>query len=707
MAPLAAFVWEADPGGLVRFKGPAPGLPGPDQIVQWTWDFKGGTSPLPQDDQYAVRQYVTSGVRNVTLTVKDQSGATDSISHPVGVTVDSLPRDFTLVTRGLTVYAYPTKTDDLAYEWAWGDSTQHDSMLEPVHTYESAGTYTVTLTNPPQGSVQHQVTVAAEDTSEIGTTANVLRIQLRDPDDSWGHWANVLSQSTSARISRTAGDVSTATVECLAVEADPSQGDLIRPGRELRVIASDPTGGWPQVFYGWVSNDVTTRYTRDGPVTRFVATDAYGVVAQIALSTSVATVDHLAGSVGFLVQNMTGIDVRFNGVDNPQSDGQDHSVAQNWAMSAADQAQVTAQTTLGRVWVTRAGVFCTADEAHLPGRVTGLIDGHATGDIDAGYDPETLTNVVTVKWWGHIPRYSVETESFGYGGYQDDASISQWGPHRAEYVRVGNLPTDLGAHAWADRIIAASFDVEPQLSRASVTLRHESDMAWATVDLVDLVKLRIGRLELLPTPVAHAEDSSLFFSGIGTVQDNATGGRGGGPCVEVPLPSGYSPNIACGMLPRNGGPAVLPGRVYTGVVAVNVQQEPAQSHPYVCELVFEKHDGTNVATVTGPTKNVAGSAGYATCIATGTAPDGAVRVRVNARVQDSDGDASLIRFDTFRLYEEGAMDGPQWNHRARVVGIDHDIRPDSWTIDYTLASADRPPPPAALPGLDTTPPVRS
>ena len=123
-------------------------------IVQYEWDF-GDESPSVYDWN-ATHIYTASGTYTVTLTVTDNSGATDS---DIATTSVALPPNTNPGANANGPYEGKVNepvqlssegSEDVdgsitAYEWDFGDGTPVSNEANPTHTYESAGTYTVSL----------------------------------------------------------------------------------------------------------------------------------------------------------------------------------------------------------------------------------------------------------------------------------------------------------------------------------------------------------------------------------------------------------------------------------------------------------------------------------------------------------------------------------------------------------------------------------
>ena len=114
-----------------------------DQPDAWSWNFgDGGTSSL----QNPVHTYTTAGTYTVRL---DAANSLGSCWDTQGITVSSLAASFTANQSSglapLAVQFMDTSTDQPdAWSWNFGDGSI-SSLQNPVHTYTTAGVYTVNL----------------------------------------------------------------------------------------------------------------------------------------------------------------------------------------------------------------------------------------------------------------------------------------------------------------------------------------------------------------------------------------------------------------------------------------------------------------------------------------------------------------------------------------------------------------------------------
>ncbi len=119
-------------------------------INQWSWDFGDG-SPISslQNPQHT---YSSSGTVTVQLIATSQAGCSDSASQ--SLTVYELPTSsFSFNNNQCRGQALPftdTSTPPLnsvitGWEWNFGDGTPVSNLQNPLHAFDSAGTYTVQL----------------------------------------------------------------------------------------------------------------------------------------------------------------------------------------------------------------------------------------------------------------------------------------------------------------------------------------------------------------------------------------------------------------------------------------------------------------------------------------------------------------------------------------------------------------------------------
>ncbi|MGD9128912.1 MAG: PKD domain-containing protein [Candidatus Woesebacteria bacterium] len=141
----------------VNFNGAGSHDPDDDRIT-FAWDFDNGTILYRQNANIT---FAEAGVYNVTLTVTDPDGESDTdtvritvsgITPPAGnqAPVVQISASPTSGSAPLTVQfssdgSYDPDGDDITYLWHYDDGLEN-TVQNPDHTYRGSGTYNVTLT---------------------------------------------------------------------------------------------------------------------------------------------------------------------------------------------------------------------------------------------------------------------------------------------------------------------------------------------------------------------------------------------------------------------------------------------------------------------------------------------------------------------------------------------------------------------------------
>jgi PKD repeat protein len=132
-------------GGQVTYTDQSLGSP-----TTWSWTFPGGT-PGTSSQQNPVVTYSTPGTYDVTLLVGDGS-TTNSLTKTAYITVADITANFTASATTVVVGNSVTFTDNTSCNptsWSWsfpGGTPSSSTSQNPVVTYSTVGTYSVTLT---------------------------------------------------------------------------------------------------------------------------------------------------------------------------------------------------------------------------------------------------------------------------------------------------------------------------------------------------------------------------------------------------------------------------------------------------------------------------------------------------------------------------------------------------------------------------------
>ena len=155
--PVAAFA-ASDTSGCfphaVQFTDQSTATPG--TITSWLWDFgDGNTSALPNPQHI----YNSAGNYTVSLRVVNNNGCAAIVTKPAHITItNGVKASFTNTTAAtcgsnpsITFTSTSTGPGVLNYEWHFGDGGV-SALANPVHTYTTPGSYTVSLiVSSPQG----------------------------------------------------------------------------------------------------------------------------------------------------------------------------------------------------------------------------------------------------------------------------------------------------------------------------------------------------------------------------------------------------------------------------------------------------------------------------------------------------------------------------------------------------------------------------
>ena len=130
-------------------------------ITDWFWEFGDTFTSVLQNP---VHDYGVGGTFNVSLTVTDNDGSQDATIKPVTVSTGNVAptAGFTHIENALQSAFTDTSTDSdgTITDWLWDfDDTFGSTAQNPVHTFASPGTYSVSLTVTDNGGLQDTIII--------------------------------------------------------------------------------------------------------------------------------------------------------------------------------------------------------------------------------------------------------------------------------------------------------------------------------------------------------------------------------------------------------------------------------------------------------------------------------------------------------------------------------------------------------------------
>src|SRR2546425_3983155 len=217
--PIASFTYNpcvmcAAPGSIVFFNANFSWSP-TGHIASYTWIFGDNSPPAKTTSPYITHNFLlaSQGKWNVTLTVQDTTGATDSITQPVIFNVapqfnyhPTHPMTQQTITFNATATrAYTTPGTIKTFQWNYGDGTNATGIITK-HAYQTSGTYRVTLTlQTSEGDPRISETITVYPRIIIlNTTFDGLNISITGV-----FTANATSQTATGSISTTAINATT------------------------------------------------------------------------------------------------------------------------------------------------------------------------------------------------------------------------------------------------------------------------------------------------------------------------------------------------------------------------------------------------------------------------------------------------------------------------------------------------------------------
>ena len=216
-------------------------------IVSWFWDFGGGNQSTAANPNYT---FATDGTYNVTLTVTDNDGATNTTT--VQVVVDPIPNQLptavaaavpSTVRQGLPVAFSSAGSIDpdgtiVGFAWDFGDGGTSTSA-NPSHTFALASTYIVqlTVTDNAGGTASTTVQVVVNANQNPTAVASGAPLTGEEPLTVVFDGSGVDTDGTIAGYAWNFGDGNTSTAE------DPSHTYATPGTYTASLVVTDDFGG--------------------------------------------------------------------------------------------------------------------------------------------------------------------------------------------------------------------------------------------------------------------------------------------------------------------------------------------------------------------------------------------------------------------------------------------------------------------------------
>lgn len=349
-------------------------------------------------------------------------------------------------------------------------------------TVAPAGTVKARLRFNRSGTSSIGLYVTAASVGKAATAGGVTPPTYLQP----ATYTNVLGPTHTIAVRRDELNLGMLTAEILDATLDPSQSDLVRPGKRVQLMALNAsTAKWEPLFSGKVTRGETKYDLKRSDSKRaritLTAVDAASDLASITRPSGVATI----AALPFVLEGC-GVPWSANGSGNQVSAA---TVATtNADAKAIDQVAVTRDSVLGYAWVNRLGILNVWDKASISTTVAGTLAESAYSDLALDYDTDRCINSVTVK----LRRINVangQTVEITYGPYLNQASIDQWGAHSAEFTVHGVSDSDAAASAYAAAILTANATPAVRINSVAVPIRSTTDITTskALLDLYDMV----------------------------------------------------------------------------------------------------------------------------------------------------------------------------------------------------------------------------
>jgi len=177
----------------------------------FTWHFGDGTTFTGVNPP--MHTYADTGIYTITLLMVDTTACNspDSVSKKISIHGQRVTASFSItdsVCEGVPIGVINTSTNVITYIWNFGNGTTSTSS-SPIITFDTVGTFTITLITVNPGACNLSDTVHATITVESGPTANFTYTPITPVPNSAVTFTNLSLNATS--YSWDFGDATTST----------------------------------------------------------------------------------------------------------------------------------------------------------------------------------------------------------------------------------------------------------------------------------------------------------------------------------------------------------------------------------------------------------------------------------------------------------------------------------------------------------------
>ncbi len=265
-------------------------------IASYAWTFGDGSTGTGLKPSHT---YATGGTYNVTLTVTDNSNATNTITKPITVAAANIAptASFAATSKNFTATFDASGSKDTdgtiaSYAWNFGDNST-GTGVNPSHTYVAGNTYLVTLTVTDNrggiGTMQQSVTVsnappaAAFTSAAAGLTASFNGGGSVDSDGSISSYAWNFgdgSTGTGATPNHTYATGATYSVTLTVTDNQGATGTVTNPVTVSQgAVTPFATDSFARtVAGGWGSADSGGAWTLTGGASNFSVGGGTGTI---------------------------------------------------------------------------------------------------------------------------------------------------------------------------------------------------------------------------------------------------------------------------------------------------------------------------------------------------------------------------------------------------------------------------------------------